>query len=129
MNIGQASIMSKLSAKTIRYYEDIDLVKPDRQPNGYRDYTNRHLHCLKFLHRSRNLGFSIEECRKLLSLYDDKGRASADVKALAKTHLEDIELKILELQSLRVTLGQLVDACSGDDRPDCPILENMASDG
>jgi len=129
MNIGQASTRSKLSAKTIRYYEDIELVKPDRQSNGYRDYTNRHLHCLKFIYRSRNLGFSIEECRKLLSLYEDKGRASADVKALAKSHLQDIELKILELQSLRVTLGHLVDACSGDDRPDCPILENMASDG
>jgi len=128
VNIGQVAELSGLSAKTIRYYEDIGLVKPNRQSNGYRNYANRDLHCLRFLHRSRNLGFSIDECRKLLSLYGDTERASADVKALAMSHVRNIEVKIHELDSLREILTHLIATCSGDDRPECPILEEIAGD-
>ena len=84
------------------------------------------VHKLCFLHRARGLGFSVEECRALLTLYQDRNRASADVKSIARTHLERIELKIEELQSMRKTLGHLIHCCDGDDRPDCPILDDLA---
>lgn len=126
MNIGIAARKSGLPAKTIRYYEDIGLVSADRKPNGYRDYSDEHLHVLRFLARARSLGFSIDECRQLLSLYDDEDRASADVKRLALDHIKDVEKKIEELQGMRATLVTLVDACQGDDRPDCPILRDLA---
>ncbi len=117
MNISDASRDSGLPAKTIRYYEDIGLVKPGRLENGYRDYSDDDLHKLRFLQRSRGLGFSVEDCRVLLSLYEDRNRASADVKQIAKTHLIEIERKIAELQSLQKTLSHLVDECQGDHRP------------
>ncbi len=126
MNIGQAAEASGLPPKTIRYYEEIGLVRSDRRGNNYRDYSEKALHGLKFLARARALGFSIEECRQLLSLYADKERASADVRALAKTHIAEIDSKIAELQSMKSTLGKLVRACHGDERPDCPILEDLA---
>lgn len=126
MNIGEASERSGLPAKTIRYYEDIDLVAPDRADNGYRDYSASDVHRLRFLHRARNLGFSIDECRLLLSLYSDRNRASADVKAMAEQKLFEIDAKIRELQSLKSALQPLVDCCHGDDRPDCPILDDLA---
>ena len=126
MNIGSAASRSGLPAKTIRYYEDIGLIRPDRRSNGYRDYSDSHLHFLRFLARARSLGFTIEECRTLLSLYEDKGRASADVKALALEHIRSVETKIGELESMRQTLSTLVDACHGDDRPDCPILDDLS---
>ena len=126
MNIGIAARKSGLPAKTIRYYEDIGLVRADRKPNGYRDYSDDHLHILRFLARARSLGFTIDECRRLLSLYDDKDRASADVKALAMEHIKDVETKIDELQSMRTTLVSLVDSCQGDHRPDCPILDDLS---
>ncbi len=129
MNIGEASERSGLPAKTIRYYEDISLVAPDRADNGYRDYSSNDLHRLRFLHRARNLGFSIDECRLLLSLYSDRKRASADVKALAEQKLSEIDAKIAELQSLKSALQPLVDCCHGDDRPDCPILDDLAGHG
>ncbi len=129
MNIGAAAQRSGLPAKTIRYYEDIGLVRPDRRSNGYRDYDNSDVHKLCFLQRSRNLGFSIEECRQLLSLYEDKHRASADVKALAQARITDIDAKITELEGLRATLSRLISSCHGDDRPDCPILEDLAGGG
>ncbi len=128
MNIGQASERSGLAAKTIRYYEDIGLICPDRGANGYRDYAEAHVHKLLFLQRSRGLGFSVEECRQLLALYEDKSRASSDVKELAQTKLNEIDRKIQELTGLRRTLEHLVHACHGNDRPDCPILEEL-SDG
>lgn len=127
MNIGQASEKSGLPAKTIRYYEEIGLVSPARRANGYRDYDTPDLHKLAFLQRSRGLGFSIEDCRALMSLYDDKNRASADVKRIAETRIADIDRKIAELQTLRTTLGNLVASCHGDDRADCPILDDLAS--
>ncbi len=129
MNIGIAARKSGLPAKTIRYYEDIGLVRADRKPNGYRDYSEDHLNVLQFLARARSLGFSIDECRRLLSLYEDSDRASADVKVLAMSHIQDVEKKIEELQNMRTSLVTLVDACQGDNRPDCPILADLASGG
>lgn len=126
MNIGAVSRASGLPAKTIRYYEEIGLVRPARGSNGYRDFTEQDAHKLAFLGRSRSLGFSIEDCRTLLSLYEDRGRASADVKAVAAEHLARIARKIDELQALKVTLETLVARCHGDDRPDCPILDGLA---
>jgi Cu(I)-responsive transcriptional regulator len=126
MNIGQASRVSGLPAKTIRYYEDIGLVEPDRRGNGYRAYSGTHLHNLQFLARARSLGFSIQDCRRLLSLYDDRNRASADVKKMAQAHIASIEEKIAQLHGMKTTLASLVAACHGDDRPDCPILEDLA---
>nr|WP_316655956.1 Cu(I)-responsive transcriptional regulator [uncultured Gellertiella sp.] len=132
MNIGAASRKSGLSAKTIRYYEDIGLLTADRRENGYRDYSAGHIRRLHFLHRARDLGFSVEECRQLLSLYDDDHRESSEVKALAQFKLDEIDEKIAELTSLRKALSHLVANCHGDDRPECPIIEGLtrpASDG
>ncbi len=129
MNISFAAEQSALPAKTIRYYEDIGLVAPDRARNGYRDYREADIHKLRFIQRSRSLGFSIEECRQLLALYEDNSRASRDVKALAKTKLQDIETKLEQLQSMKRTLTTLVEKCHGTDRPDCPILEDIAGFG
>ena len=126
MNIGQAAQHANLPPKIIRYYEDIALIKPDRAENGYRDYSEADVHRLRFIQRSRSLGFTIEECRTLLSLYEDKHRASADVKALARQKISEIERKMEELKSLRETLSVLVKHCHGDDRPDCPIIESLA---
>lgn len=126
MNIGEVSRASGLPTKTIRYYEEIDLVRPARGANGYRDFSEQDVHKLAFLGRSRSLGFSIEDCRTLISLYEDRARASADVRALASEHLDRIAQKIEELEALRGTLRSLVARCHGDDRPDCPILDDLA---
>lgn len=127
MNIGNAAIKSGLPAKTIRYYEDIDLVKPLRDTNGYRAFRESDVHKLTFLGRARALGFTIEDCRALLALWEDADRASADVKKIARENLAMIDAKIADLASMRETLSHLMDACNGDHRPDCPILENLAS--
>ena len=126
MNISQAATDSGLPVKTIRYYEEVGLIAPKRRENGYRDYGAPDLHKLTFLQRARGLGFSIEDCRVLLSLYEDKGRASSDVKKLAKAHVTQIDQKIGELQSLRSTLDQLIASCHGDTRADCPIVDDLA---
>jgi MerR family transcriptional regulator, copper efflux regulator len=128
MNIGDAAERSGLPAKTIRYYEDIQLLKPARSGNGYRDYSVEDVHRLKFLQRARGLGFSVEECRQLLSLYGDRRRESADVKAIAETKLVEIDRKIAELMGMRRTLEHLVHSCHGDERPDCPILDELAGE-
>ena len=128
MNIGEASTNSGLPAKTIRYYEDIGLISPDRTDNGYRDFSETHMHKLAFLSRARGLGFSIEECRTLLSLYEDTDRASADVKTMARVHLDKMAHKIAELRAMQQTLSELVNKCHGDDRPDCPILQGLAGE-
>jgi len=127
MNIGDVAKHAGLPAKTIRYYEDIGLIEPDRGANGYRDFSDSDLHKLRFLGHARSLGFSIEDCRGLLALYKDKDRASADVKHIAEEHLAKIDAKIAELQAMRHTLAHLVKACAGDDRPDCPILTDLAT--
>ena len=129
MNIGDAAGASGLPAKTIRYYEEIGLIRPKRDTNGYRAFAARDVHKLAFLARARALGFSIEECRALLGLYADDDRASEDVKALAQGHLRRIDAKIAELQALRATLADLIAACAGDHRPDCPILADLAAGG
>ena len=126
MKIGDVAEASGLPAKTIRYYEDIGLIRPARGLNGYRDFAASDVHKLAFLARARSLGFSIKECRTLLSLYEDRDRASADVKALAEAHLRRIDRKIAELAGLRGTLAELVARCHGDARPDCPILDDLA---
>ncbi|MGE8112838.1 Cu(I)-responsive transcriptional regulator [Pseudomonas sp. NPDC086566] len=128
MNIGQAARRSGLSTKMIRYYESIGLLKPaTRSDSGYRVYQAEDLHSLAFIKRSRDLGFSLEEVGKLLTLWQDRGRASADVKALAMQHIDGLNRRIEELVSLRDTLGDLVAHCQGDDRPDCPILKDLAN--
>lgn len=125
MNIGDAAKLSGLPPKTIRYYEDIGLVTPLRDANGYRSFRESDRHKLVFLGRARALGFTIEDCRTLLALLDDKKRASADVRVIAQEHLAGIERKIADLQAIQQTLSHLVRECSGDGRPDCPILKTL----
>jgi Cu(I)-responsive transcriptional regulator len=126
MNIGDVAEQSGLPAKTIRYYEDIGLVRPARGPNGYRAFGQRDVHTLAFVARARSLGFTIDDCRTLLALYQDRERASADVRQLAGEHLGRIDRKIAELAAMRATLARLIERCHGDDRPDCPILDDLA---
>ena len=129
MKISDVADRSGLPPKTIRYYEDIGLVRPAvRQGNGYRDYDDRDVQMLRFLKRARGLGFSVADCRNLISLYQDRDRASADVKALARHRVEEIDRKIAELHSMRDALDHLIERCHGDDRPDCPILDDLAGE-
>ena len=126
MNIGQAAKHTGLSAKMIRYYESIDLLPhAGRSESGYRQYSSSDLHRLAFIKRARDLGFSLEEVGKLLALWQDRERASADVKALALAHVDELNRKIAELSALRDTLSELVQHCQGNDRPDCPILRDL----
>ncbi len=125
MNISDAATRAGLPAKTIRYYEDIGLIKPLRDPNGYRAFRDSDVHKLTFLGRARALGFTIEDCRALLALWEDKSRASADVRDIAKDHLAEIEVKIADLTAMRDTLTNLVQTCAGNNRPDCPILTSL----
>ena len=127
MNIGQVGKASGLPPKTIRYYEDIGLLSPGRRANGFRDYGDKEVHELRFIARARGLGFSVEECRHLLALYRDKGRASAEVRATARAHIDAIRLKIAQLKEMERTLSDLVEKCHGDARPDCPILDDLAA--
>ena len=127
MNIGQVAEQAGIPAKTIRYYEEIGLVRPPRDANGYRAFADHDVHKLAFLGRARSLGFTIEDCRTLLALYEDRDRASSDVKKIATQHLDRIEAKLTELAAMRDTLAHLVDCCAGDNRPDCPILSDLAS--
>ncbi len=130
MNIGEAADKAGLPRKTIRFYEEIGLVSPPvRAGNGYRTYDDRDVHVLRFVQRARSLGFTVEECRELLGLYGDENRASADVKALALRRINDIEGKIRDLRGLKSTLMHLAERCHGDDRPDCPILDDLAGKG
>jgi len=128
VNIGAAAKRAGLSAKTVRFYEDIGLVPAaGRDANGYRRYGEREVHLLHFVHRARSLGFTVEQCRELLQLYGDHGRASADVKAIALARIADIDRKIAELEAMKATLLELAEHCHGDDRPECPILEGLAA--
>ena len=129
MNVGSAARRSGLPAKTIRYYEEIGLILPARAANGYRDYSGEDIHRLSFLRRARGLGFSIEECRQLMALYQDRGRASHDVRQIATAHVAAIDEKLREFQAMRATLLKLIHACHGDHRPDCPILDDIAGLG
>jgi len=129
MTIGEVASRSGLPAQTIRYYEDIGLIRPQRGENGYRSFRESDLHKLAFLGRARALGFSIEDCRTLLELYEDNARESAQVKQVAQQHLGQIEEKIAQLQAMHETLSHLVSACAGDNRPDCPILADLGGGG
>ena len=125
MNIGDVASRSGLPAKTIRYYEDIGFVKPLRDTNGYRVFQEKELHKLTFLNRARALGFTIEDCRALLALYEDETRSSSDVKRIANEHLQQIDAKITNLKAMRNALSHLIEECAGDHRPDCPILKDL----
>lgn len=129
MNIGQVAGATGLPAKTIRYYEEIGLVVPHRAENGYRAYRETDVHRLAFVGRARRFGFSVEEVRQLLSLYDDTGRASACVKDLTLEKIAEIDRKLDDLRGLRATLAKLAASCSGDARPNCPILDDLAGAG
>ena len=127
MNISQAAKHTGLSNKTIRYYESIGLVTPAaRSANGYRMYGEQQLKELRFVHHARDLGFTLDECQELLNLYKDHSRKSADVKAVARNRIEDINQRILQLQTMKDSLTKLVDCCHGNDRPDCPILDGLS---
>lgn len=127
MKIGQVATKSGLPAKTIRYYESIGLIDPaGRTSAGYRAYEEKDIQTLRFIQRARSLGFSISEVSALLTLWNDRNRASAQVKELAKRHVEEMDRKITELQSMKDTLSELIDKCQGDHRPDCPILNDFA---
>ena len=127
MNIGAAAKAAELPVKTVRYYADIGLVTPSgRSETGYRQYMPSELSKLIFARRARAFGFSIDETRELLSLYEDRNRSSADVKAIAQGKLTEITGKMAELQALHDELAHLVQSCRGDDRPDCPIIRGFA---
>lgn len=126
MKIRDAALKTELTEKTIRYYEEIGLVVPERRENGYRDFSTQDVHSLKFLARARKLGFSVDDCRQLLSLYSDRKRASKDVKNIAEAHLVEIDMKIKELSKMQDTLRHLVSTCQGNERPDCPIINDLA---
>ncbi len=127
MNIGTVADKSGVPPKTIRYYESIGLIpSAGRQANGYRTYNDIDMHTLHFIKRARGLGFSVEEVRDLLDLWRDQDRPSSAVKALATEHLKSLNRKIAELRSMSTTLADLVKRCRGDNRPDCPILEDLA---
>lgn len=129
MNIGQAADRSGVSAKTIRYYEEIGLIpEATRTESGYRIYSERDVETLRFIQHARGLGFSVKDVARLLDLWRDKGRASSDVKSLARAHVEAVDRKIDELQRMRDTLIHLIHRCHGDNRPDCPILEELAKE-
>lgn len=123
MNIGEASTESKVSAKMIRYYEQIGLIPAaDRTESGYRTYTKADVHRLHFIRRARDLGFSVSEISELLSLWNDQSRQSADVKRLAQAHITELDRRIESMQQMAETLKTLINCCAGDGRPDCPIL-------
>lgn len=129
MNIGQAAKASGVSQRMIRHYEAIGLIpKAARRDSGYRDYDDKNVHTLRFIRRARDLGFSIEEIGRLLSLWQDRSRASADVKALATARAKELQRKEDELRAMRQAIEELARNCNGDDRPDCPILEDLAQD-
>lgn len=127
MQIGEAAEATGVSAKMIRHYEAIGLIPAaDRRRSNYRDYGAADLHRLGFIRRARDLGFSIDEIRGLLHLWADRDRSSRDVKALARTHIAELDAKIARLAEMRATLAHLAHCCDGDDRPDCPIIESLA---
>lgn len=126
MKIGEAAAESSISERMIRHYEKIGLVDPaPRRDSGYRDYGDRDVHTLRFIGRARDLGFAIEEIRKLVGLWNDRSRASADVKALALARAAELKRKERELYEMRRSLEHLAASCHGDGRPECPILGGL----
>ena len=128
MNIGDVARSTGLNSRTIRFYESIGLVgEPDRTAGGYRQYAEKDVHRLRFVASARALGFSVDEIRRLLALYDDRERSSADVKKLVLHHVGEIDRKLEELKAMRRTLLHLAERCHGDERPDCPILDELST--
>jgi MerR family transcriptional regulator, copper efflux regulator len=128
MNIGDAARASSVSAKMIRHYESIGLIGAARRTDaGYRVYSAQDVQVLQFIHRARALGFSLDQIRDLLALWQDKGRASSDVRALARAHIDELNRKIAEMEAMRRTLERLAASCHGDSRSDCPILDDLAA--
>ena len=127
LNIGKAAKLSNLTVKTVRYYADIGLVSPVKNNNtGYRDFSEDDVARLQFISKARKFNFSIQECEELLSLYSDKNRSSKEVKALTLEKISEINVKLLELKDLKKQLSFLADNCKGNDRPDCPILDELS---
>ncbi|MEO8281638.1 MAG: Cu(I)-responsive transcriptional regulator [Ideonella sp.] len=127
INIGEAAKATGVSAKMIRHYESVELFTPaHRTEAGYRQYADKDLHTLRFIRRARDLGFSIEQIRELLALWQDRKRPSRQVKAFAQAHLQELEQKLSELQAMKASLEHLVHCCHGDDRPECPIIDSLA---
>lgn len=126
MNIGDVAAQSGVSKKTIRYYEEVGLITPDRAANGYRTFREADLETLAFLSRARALGFAIEDCRKLLAFDSDAECECSQVKALAEAHLRSLEAKIAEIEAMRLSLTELVSCCRGDESTDCPILDDLS---
>ena len=127
MNIGEAAKASGVSAKMIRHYESVGLFpEANRSESGYRQYSDREVHTLRFIRHSRDLGFSVEQIRELLGLWQNRRRPSRQVKALAQAHITELDEKLKELQAMKATLEHLVHCCHGDDRPDCPIIDSLA---
>jgi MerR family copper efflux transcriptional regulator len=130
MNIGQAAAGTGISAKMIRYYESIGLLEPaERSASGYRTYGDKELHTLRFIRRARDLGFSVEQMQELLALWRDRHRASSEVKRIALRHVEGLERKAAELQQMADTLRHLAEHCKGNNRPDCPIIDELGGVG
>lgn len=128
LNIGDAARASGVTAKMIRHYESIGLVKaPRRTEAGYRLYSEQDVRVLQFIHRGRALGFSLDQIGDLLALWEDKHRASADVRAMALAHIAELDRKIADMEAMRRTLESLAASCHGDDRSDCPILDDLAT--
>ncbi|HLZ66041.1 MAG TPA: Cu(I)-responsive transcriptional regulator [Aliidongia sp.] len=128
LTIGEASAASGVSAKMIRYYESVGLIRPaTRTESNYRTYDGKAVETLRFVARARHLGFSMDEIGRLLALWQDRGRASADVKALAVKHIDELEQRIAAMTAMKATLEHLAERCHGDNRPDCPIIESIAS--
>jgi len=129
MNIGEAAQRSGVSAKMVRHYESLGLLpRVARTDSGYRQYGDKELHTLRFIRRARDLGFSIAEIAELLKLWQNQRRSSASVKRIAQEHLAVLEAKMAAMATMRKTLQHLVHCCSGDERPDCPILDELSQD-
>jgi MerR family transcriptional regulator, copper efflux regulator len=126
MNIGEAAALSGVSAKMVRHYESLGLLaKVSRTDSGYRQYGEREVHTLRFIRRARDLGFSIAEISELLKLWQNRRRASGDVKRIALSHVADLDRRMAEMAAMKQTLARLASCCHGDDRPDCPILDEL----
>lgn len=129
LNIGEAAARSGVSAKMLRHYESLGLLgEVSRTESGYRQYSEREVHILRFIRRGRDLGFSMAEIAELLKLWQDRRRASSQVKKIAQAHIDDLDRRLAEMQAMRKTLLQLTQCCHGDERPDCPILDGLAGD-
>lgn len=130
MNIGHAAKATGVTAKMIRYYESVGLIRPaGRTDANYREFSGHDINELRFIKRARNLGFSVEEITRLLSLWRDRSRPSREVKAIAQKHVVDLDARIAEMQAMADSLRELATACAGDDRPDCPILRDLEASG